>query len=89
MPQLRRIANIALLASDIQAAIVEGFQPAGLALEMLKIIKLPIAWADQRAALGFSAAETRFSPLGPVEAVEPVSNGSRVGASYAFNFLSG
>jgi hypothetical protein len=53
---LRRIANIAFLAPDIQAAIVEGRQPAGLTLEMLQGMTLPIAWADQRTALGFSPA---------------------------------
>lgn len=55
---LRRIANIAFLAPDIQAAIVEGRQPAGLTLEMLQDMTLPIAWADQRTALGFSPASS-------------------------------
>jgi DNA invertase Pin-like site-specific DNA recombinase len=51
---LRSIAGLAFLAPDIQAAIVEGRQPAGLTLEMLQDTKLPIAWADQRALLGFN-----------------------------------
>ena len=51
---LRSIAGLAFLAPDIQAAIVHGRQPAGLTLEMLQDMKLPVAWADQRAALGFS-----------------------------------
>ena len=53
---LRRIANIAFLAPDIQAALVDGRQPAGLTLEMLQDMKLPIAWEDQRTVLGFSPA---------------------------------
>jgi site-specific DNA recombinase len=52
---LRSIAGLAFLAPDIQAAIVQGRQPAGLTLEMIQDTKLPIAWSDQRAALGFSA----------------------------------
>ncbi len=56
---LRRIANIAFLAPDIQAAIVEGRQPAGLSLEMLQDMTLPIAWDDQRAALGFRPAASQ------------------------------
>ena len=53
---LRRLANLAYLAPDIQAAIVDGHQPAGLTLEMLQDMKLPIAWADQRVMLGFSGS---------------------------------
>ena len=50
---LRSVAKLAFLAPDIQAAIIGGRQPAGLTLEMLQNVKLPIAWADQRALLGF------------------------------------
>lgn len=50
---LRSIAGLGFLAPDIQAAIVRGRQPAGLTLETLQSMKLPIAWADQRALLGF------------------------------------
>ena len=52
---LRSIAGLAFLAPDIQAAIAEGRQPAGLTLEMLQDCDLPIAWAYQRVALGFAA----------------------------------
>ncbi len=53
---LRSIAQLAYLAPDIQAAIVEGRQPAGLTLEQLRAQILPMAWAEQRAVLGFKAA---------------------------------
>lgn len=35
------------------AAIVAGRQPAGLKLDYLLKADLPLAWADQRTALGF------------------------------------
>lgn len=50
----RRIARLAFLAPDIQAAIVEGRHPAGLTLQGLMRAPLPISWAAQRAALGFA-----------------------------------
>ena len=53
---LRSVASLGFLAPDIQAAIVEGRQPAGLTLKMLQNMKLPIAGEYQRAALGFSPA---------------------------------
>jgi site-specific DNA recombinase len=52
-PYKRMLAPLALLAPDIQAAIVAGRQPAGLKLEQLLRADIPLAWADQKAALGF------------------------------------
>jgi hypothetical protein len=49
----RRIAPLAFLAPDIQAAILEGRQPAGLATLQMLQQGVPLAWADQRAAFGF------------------------------------
>jgi len=45
----------AFLAPDIQRAILEGRQPAGLTAAQLMNAGIPLAWADQRKALGFSA----------------------------------
>jgi hypothetical protein len=52
---LRRIMGLAFLAPDIQRAIFEGRQPAGLTAVQLIAAGVPLAWADQRAALGFAA----------------------------------
>jgi hypothetical protein len=49
----RILVPLGFLAPDIQLAIIEGRQPAGLTLEQLLRRKLPLAWTDQRAALGF------------------------------------
>jgi site-specific DNA recombinase len=49
----RRLAALAFLAPDLQAAIVAGRQPAGLKLQHLLGADLPLAWADQRKVLGF------------------------------------
>lgn len=51
----RALARLAFLAPDIQAAILEGTQPASLSLERLIKKPIPIAWSDQRWALGFVA----------------------------------
>ncbi len=51
----RALARLAFLAPDIQAAILEGTQPASLSLERLIKKPIPIAWSDQRKALGFAA----------------------------------
>jgi len=50
----RRLAEIGLLAPDIQLAILEGRQPPGLTMDELLKADLPLAWADQRRALGFA-----------------------------------
>lgn len=49
----RRLASLAFLSPQIQAAIVAGRQPAGLKLEYLLRGTLPLAWADQKAKFGF------------------------------------
>lgn len=49
----RRLCAIALMAPDIQRAILSGRQPAGLTLEHLVKTDVPLAWVDQRAAFGF------------------------------------
>ena len=49
----RRLASLAFLSPEIQAAIASGRQPAGLKLEYLLRETLPLAWADQKAKFGF------------------------------------
>jgi len=51
--RLGKLAANGCLAPDIVTAIVEGRQPASLTARTLQDIDLPIAWADQRALLGF------------------------------------
>ncbi|WP_310534090.1 hypothetical protein [Novosphingobium sp.] len=41
-------------SADIITAIVEGRQPTSLTARTLHDIDLPLAWADQRALLGFA-----------------------------------
>ena len=52
----RYMARLAV-APDIQQAIVEGRQPAGLTLERLLKEVMPLAWSEQRLQLGFPAAK--------------------------------
>jgi hypothetical protein len=52
--RLGKLAALACLAPDIVTAIVEGRQPAALTARTLQTIDLPLAWADQRALLGFA-----------------------------------
>jgi hypothetical protein len=49
----RKLCLLAFLAPDIQSAILTGRQPANLTLEQLTSETLPLAWDDQRRALGF------------------------------------
>ena len=51
--RLARLVALSCLAPDIVTAIVEGRQPQGLSARRLLEIELPLAWADQRALLGF------------------------------------
>jgi DNA invertase Pin-like site-specific DNA recombinase len=51
--RLGKLAALACLAPDIVTAIVEGRQPATLTARTLQEIELPLAWAEQRALLGF------------------------------------
>jgi site-specific DNA recombinase len=59
---VRRLTPLAFLAPDIQRAIIEGAQPAGLNLQQLINMKIPVAWEDQRLALGFPSISGPCSP---------------------------
>jgi len=52
---IRRLTPLAFLAPDIQRAILEGRQPPWLTLQQLISKPLPLAWIDQKRALGFDA----------------------------------
>lgn len=52
--RLGKLMALSCLAPDIVTAIVEGRQPASLSARTLQDIDLPLAWADQRALLGFA-----------------------------------
>jgi len=56
----RKAIQFALLAPDIQEAIVEGRQPPGLTFSQVMERGVPIAWADQRARFGFPASAPSF-----------------------------
>jgi len=50
-----RVVRLSYLAPDITQAILEGSQPRDLTAEkLLAHSRLPLAWYDQRAALGFA-----------------------------------
>ncbi|OBX17981.1 hypothetical protein A9995_13635 [Erythrobacter sp. QSSC1-22B] len=53
-PYLRKLSALAFLAPDIQRAILEGRQPAGINLSDLLSFELPLAWDDQRKLLGIA-----------------------------------
>ncbi|UVI39197.1 recombinase family protein [Qipengyuania spongiae] len=50
-PYLRKLSGLAFLAPDIQRAILEGRQPAGLNLADLLSMTLPLSWSEQRKLL--------------------------------------
>jgi site-specific DNA recombinase len=52
-PYLRKLTTLAFLAPDIQNAILDGRQPAGLTLGDLLSRPLPLDWDVQRRQLGF------------------------------------
>jgi len=52
-PYQQGLCAIALLAPDIQVAILEGRQPPGLNLERLIHSEIPTSWAEQRSLFGF------------------------------------
>jgi site-specific DNA recombinase len=52
----RRLCRLAFLAPDIQTAILSGGQPTSLSLQRLMQADVPVAWIDQRVALGFGAS---------------------------------
>jgi site-specific DNA recombinase len=47
-PYKRSVIRLAFLAPDVQAAILEGRQPAGLNRQRLVVGEIPGAWEDQR-----------------------------------------
>jgi len=49
----RMLAPLAFLAPEIQKAIAEGRQPVSMKLDQLIHAEIPLAWADQKAVLGF------------------------------------
>ncbi|HXQ11567.1 MAG TPA: recombinase family protein [Caulobacteraceae bacterium] len=55
-PYLRNLYPIAMLAPDIQRAVLAGRQPAGLTLQHLLDSRIPVSWHEQRAMLGFPDA---------------------------------
>ncbi len=50
---IRKLLPLAFLAPDIVEAILEGRQPRDLFLETLVYTSIPMAWDEQRTALGF------------------------------------
>jgi len=52
----RRILRLAFLAPDLQRDIIAGLQPPDLNLERLMHTEIPLAWSDQRIALGWPRA---------------------------------
>jgi site-specific DNA recombinase len=52
--RLSRLVALSCLAPDIVTAIIEGKQPEHLTANRLMGIALPLSWAEQRTALGFS-----------------------------------
>jgi len=55
-PSERRLLCLAFLAPDIQRAILEGRQPAGLTLQRRVLGRVPASWDEHR------AADARWSP---------------------------
>lgn len=52
--RLGKLVALACFSPEIVTAIVEGRQPRTLTARALQDIDLPLAWADQRALLGFA-----------------------------------
>ena len=57
-PYVRKLSGLAFLAPDIQRAILDGRQPAGLMLASLLWAQLPLDWHAQRRWLGFRSGRT-------------------------------
>ena len=55
-PYLRNLSSLAFLAPDIQRAILEGRQPAGLTLATMLATPIPLDWHEQRKLLGFETS---------------------------------
>jgi site-specific DNA recombinase len=56
----RRLVRLAFLAPDLQAAILEGRQPAHLSLEQLIERPIPIDWEEQRAIFQLDIARSKL-----------------------------
>ncbi|MDG1418268.1 MAG: hypothetical protein P8P99_10730, partial [Maricaulis sp.] len=54
-PHGRQIIRLALLAPDVQRAILEGRQPVGMKISDLTSRDLPLCWKQQAKVLGFSS----------------------------------
>ena len=54
----RAILRLALLAPDIQQAILAGRQPHRFNLDSFRKIDLPLLWSQQRMVLGFAEPES-------------------------------
>ncbi len=52
-PYIRKLVRLAFLSPDIQQAIMDGQQPVGLTLEVLRESEVPSSWDAQRRLLGF------------------------------------
>ncbi len=52
-PYIRKLVRLAFLAPDIQQAIMDGQQPVGLTLQVLRESAVPCSWDAQRRLLGF------------------------------------
>ncbi len=52
--RMMKVAKLACLDPDIVAAIIEGRQPLKLTPGKLLAVDLPLAWAEQKRALGFA-----------------------------------
>ena len=62
--QFSRVLRVNYLAPDIQAAIMDGTQPADLTPHKILFSALPLDWAQQRHLLGFEAVPTsRFAAI--------------------------
>ena len=53
-PYIRKLVRLAFLAPDIQQAILDGQQPVGLTLQILRESDIPSSWDAQRRLLGFN-----------------------------------
>lgn len=53
-PYIRKLVRLAFLAPDIQQAIMDGQQPVGLTLQVLRESDIPSSWDAQRRTLGFT-----------------------------------
>ena len=51
--RLGKLVRLSCLAPDIVTAIVEGRQPEAFTANRLSMLELPLAWSEQRKAIGF------------------------------------